>query len=479
MIIYWIFISIFIQIIHFFGTYRLYILAKRKSWEAAIPIYNLIIMVYKINQRPIWWILLYFIPIISIFMYPILWIDSIRSFGKTKFIHSILVIFTFGLYIYYINYSSNIKYLPQNNREETILSSILFAIIFASFIHIYFIQPFIIPTSSMEKTLLVGDFMFVNKLYYGLRLPITPIGIPLIDNLLSIFNIKSYINSIRLPYIRLPAINVIHRNDIVVFNYPKDIYHTAIDRKDHYIKRCVAISGDVLTIKNGIVMINGIIEENNSILIDKQYEYFITLSHDILHLKYFQEKIGIKNIQYLGEENNEITNNNNYMYLVNLTKQNIAILKLQNEILSIKKNIFSKLLSDNSIYPNTFKWNRDFYGPIIIPKRGSYIKLNDSNYDLYATVIKLYEGNKIKKINNAFYINNSLSNYYIFQKNYYFMMGDNRHNSLDSRYFGFVPEDHIVGKPICIWLSIDWDINDPLNIFKWKIRWNRIIKYIL
>lgn len=482
MIKYWIITIIIIQIIHFFGTYKLYNIAKRKYWEAAIPIYNLIIMVNKINKRPIWWIFLFFIPIISIIMYIILWIDFIRCFGKKKIIQSILVIITIGLYIYYINYSNNIEYLEPNNRKETILSSIIFAIIFSSFIHTYFIQPFTIPTSSMEKTLLVGDFMFVNKIYYGLRLPITPIGIPLLHNTLFFFKIKSYINFIKLPYIRLPSIKNIERNDIVVFNYPKDLYHTAIDRKDNYIKRCVAIPGDILEIKNGLLIINNIKEVQNSIFKEKQYEYIIKSPFNLLNIEYFKNEIGIKNIQYIGYEIKNINNTKNhiyYVYIINLTKIHVNILKLKNEIISIKKNIFSKKLSEKLIYPKKIKWNRDFYGPIFIPKKGYLIKLNNINYNIYYSLISFYEGNKIKKIKNLFYINNILTHNYIFKKNYYFMMGDNRHNSLDSRYFGFVPEDHIVGKPILTWLSIDWDLNNPMNIFKWKIRWKRIINNII
>lgn len=480
MIKYWIITIIIIQVIHFFGTYRLYKIAKRKYWEAAIPVYNIIIMVNKINKRPIWWVFLFFIPIISIIMYPILWIDFIRCFNKKKSIDYLLVILSLGFYIYYINYSNNIQYLEPKSRKETILSSIIFAIIFSSLIHIYLIQPFTIPTSSMEKTLLIGDFMFVSKIYYGLRLPITPIGIPLIHNILPILNIKSYINFIRFPYLRLPSIKNIARNDIIVFNYPKDLYHTAIDRKDNYIKRCVALPGDILEIKNGILIINGITEEKNDIFKEKQYEYIIKSDNNILNIEYIKKYIGIKNIQYLGEE---IQNSNNniiyYVYLVNLTKKDVYILKLRNEIISIKKNIFSKLLSEKLIYPNNFGWNRDFYGPMIIPKKGYLIKLNNLNYNIYYSVILAYEGKKIQKIKNFFYINNIKIKNYIFKKNYYFMMGDNRHNSLDSRYFGFVPEDHIVGKPILTWLSIDWDINNPFNIYKWKIRWKRIINNIL
>ncbi|XOD66553.1 MAG: signal peptidase I [Flavobacteriales bacterium Tduv] len=472
---YWIVGFLIIQIIHFFGTWRLYQKAGKKSWEAAIPIYNLIVML-KINRRPIWWTAFFFIPIICMVMHGVLWIDFIRCFGKRSTKDTWLMLFTLGLYIYFLNYSKNLQYVGPEDRKETMISALLFAIVFASSIHTYVIQPFTIPTPSMERTLLVGDFIFVSKIHYGLRIPITPIGIPFTHNTLPILNIKSYVDCVRLPYMRLPAIDTIKRNDIVVFNFPIDLTHTSPDRKDNYIKRCVAMPGNTLEIEEGELIVNGKPESfpENA---EKQYGYIVKTSKVPLNLRYLQNEIGIKDIQIFEEEGQKSDSKDitTYTYQIMLTQANAETIKSFENVISIQKNIFPKTFAENTTFPKGSKWNRDFYGPLRIPKKGDRIQLSEVNIETYRDIITRYEGNSLKEREGLFYINGQETSDYTIGQDYYFMMGDNRHNSLDSRYFGFVPENHIVGKPLLTWLSIDWDRNNPINIFKWKFRWNRIM----
>ncbi|XOD69594.1 MAG: signal peptidase I [Flavobacteriales bacterium AspAUS03] len=470
----WIISFFIIQIIHFLGTWRLYQKAGRKSWEAATPIYNLMVML-KINQRPLWWTFLFFLPIICVVMYGILWVDFIRCFGKRSTKDTWLVLITLGGYIYYLNYTKQTQYISPENRKETMVSAMLFAIVFASSIHTYLVQPFTIPTPSMERTLLVGDFMFVSKIHYGLRIPITPIGVLFTHNTLPVLSIKSYVDCIRLPYMRLPAIDTIKRNDIVVFNFPTDFSQTAPDRKDNYIKRCVALPGDVLEIRHGSLFVNGQPEQlpQNT---EKQYIYIIKTSKIPLNLDYLQNQMGIKDIQTL--ENEEYTpdpGNMTYVYQIILTQAHAEVIKSFDNVTSVEKNIFSKTFKEEGIFHKNSGWNRDFYGPLQIPKKGDLIRLDPNNIEIYHNIITQYEGNTLKEKEGRFYINDQETSEYTIGQNYYFMMGDNRHNSLDSRYFGFVPEDHIVGKPILTWLSIDWDRDNPINIFKWKFRWERIM----
>ncbi|XCI74908.1 MAG: signal peptidase I [Flavobacteriales bacterium] len=470
----WIIGFFIIQIIHFLGTWRLYQKAGRKSWEAATPIYNLMVML-KINQRPLWWAFLFFLPIICVVMYGVLWVDFIRCFGKRSTKDTWFVLITLGGYIYYLNYTKHTQYIGPEDRKETIVSAMLFAIVFASFIHTNLVQPFTIPTPSMERTLLVGDFMFVSKVHYGLRIPITPIGVPFTHNTLPVLGIKSYVDCIRLPYMRLPAIDTIKRHDIVVFNSPTDFTHTAPDRKDNYIKRCVALPGDVLEIRDGSLFVNGQPEQPPQ-NVEKQYAYIIRRSEIPLNLDYLQNQMGIKDIQILeDEEYTPDLGNATYVYQIMLTQAHAEVIKSFDNVISVEKNIFSKTFKGETIFPKNYEWNRDFYGPLQIPKKGDCIRLDPDNIETYRNIITKYEGNTLEEQEERFYINGQETSDYTIEGNYYFMMGDNRHNSLDSRYFGFVPEDHIVGKPIFTWFSIDWDRDNPINIFKWKFRWDRIM----
>ncbi|WP_103327113.1 signal peptidase I [Bacteroidetes bacterium endosymbiont of Geopemphigus sp.] len=466
----WILIFVTLQVLHFLGTWRLYQKAGRKSWETALPIYSLWVML-KITGRPRWWIVLFFIPIICVVLYGVLWVDFIRCFGKRSSKDTFLVIITLGFYIYYINYLPRTKFTGVEERKETALSSLLFAVVFASFVHTYLIQPFTIPTPSMERTLLVGDFMFVSKFHYGLRIPLTPIGFPFTHNTIPIIGIRSYIDRIRLPYKRLPALTPIRPGDIVVFNFPTDSTQNAPDRKDHYIKRCIALPGDTLEIISGELQVNGQPEAlpKNA---EKQYSYIVQTKEIRLNEDFLKNYLGIKDIKLIeGDESGD----RGALYEIMLTDEYAKILSELDNVTSIEKHLFSKEFTEPGIFPENSTWNRDFYGPLYVPKKGDIIKLSENNISQYRDIITRYEGHTLKESEGEFFIDNRSMQEYVIEQNYYFMMGDNRHNSLDSRYWGFVPQDHIVGKPIFTWLSIDWDRDHPLNIFKWKLRQERII----
>jgi len=525
----WLFFILTIQIVHFVGTWRLYTLAGRKSWEALIPIYNAIILM-KIIKKPTWWVVLLFFPVINILIFGIVWIETIRVFGKRSKIDSLIVILTLGFYIMFINYSKSTKYfvvINSNSTTEEWLSSMTFAIIAATIVHTYFIQPFIIPTGSLEKSLLIGDFLFVSKFHYGARLPTTAIAMPMVHDTIPLLKTRSYLKKPQIPFFRIPGFQKIKRNDIVVFNWPADTVRQffvketgvkkPIDKKSNYVKRCVGMPGDTLEIYNSEILINnkkskmpewariqftyniykkeGVSSRKlkefgvddftrkfkiNNITqnsLDKLIPYIMgTQGNSINNFSVITGNKGlpIKLISDLGLEVKELIGNSK---IINTTIDQVNTLKKSNNFDSITRNINEIKTYNESYFPNriTFNWNQDNFGPIIIPKKGGKIILDNKTYPLYKKIIEEYENNSVIRKSNEFIINNKKVDHYYFKQNYYWMMGDNRHKSEDSRYWGFVPEDHIMGKPIFIWMSID-NFND--GITNWKIRWNRVFSKV-
>ena len=526
----WLIFILLVQVIHGIGTWKLYVKGGRKAWEAFIPVYNGIVLMQIIN-RPKWWILLLFIPVINLFLFPIIWIETLRTFGKKSTVDMVLGVVTLGFYIAYVNYTQETTYhanrdLTAPNKTMDTLGSLSFAIVVATLVHTYFIQPYTIPTSSLEKSLLVGDFLFVSKFHYGARTPMTPIAAPMVHDTLPVVKVKSYTAKPSLPYFRFPALQKIERNDIIVFNWPADTlfhmykaadkrYDKPIDKKTNYVKRCTAIPGDNFEIRDGIIFING----KESILPERakpQYFYLIkSKDASIDNLKEFYQisegyplfeikneiwdKPELKNeliSQYAFEEisrdtlttaitgqiDQEIYNklglmiSPNYFY-GNLTFEKFEKLKSDSRISFVKRQIskeaedgiFTDILDGKPSSKNS--WNKDNMGPIYIPEAGKTVALNKENLPLYKKVIGEYEGNDLKVNGDEIRINGQIATSFTFKQDYYWMMGDNRHNSLDSRYWGFVPADHIVGKPIFIWMSID-GINDGLK--NWSIRWDRL-----
>lgn len=459
----WGYFFIAIQIIHFVGTWKLYQKAGFNPIFALIPVYNAIVL-FKIIKRPWWWTFLLFLPVINLIVFPVIWIETLRAFGKNSRYDALMAVFTLGFYIYTINYQKNTTYQPEiideaRAEKESFLGSIVFAVIVATIVHTYVMQPYIIPTSSLEKSLLVGDFLFVSKFHYGARTPMTTVSLPMVHDTIPLAKVKSYISWPQLPYLRFPAIQKIKNNDIVVFNWPTDtVYffgdvsnrhaYKPIDKKSNYVKRCVGIPGDVLEIKEGVVFINNAplpFHDRQHV----QYSYQ-AIAQNYLSESYLIDELKLlpNEIRILGQDNGNIA-----YFFTSLTDKAAERLRLNPTILGIEKNIFNK--PDTRVFPHDGKWSQDEMGPIYIPKEGATIELNAENIPLYKRIIEEYEGNTFSQANGQILINGEQVTSYTFKQDYYWMMGDNRHNSEDSRYWGFVPHDHIVGKPVFIWMSID------------------------
>jgi signal peptidase I len=480
----WFVLFLIVQVIHYLGTWKMYVAAGRKSWEAAIPVYNAIVLM-KIINRPTWYTLLLFLPVVNLIMFPVIWVETLRSFGKNTTLDTFLGIFTCGLYIYYVNYTQKLNYIsdrslkPANFAADT-LSSIAFALVVATIVHTYVIQPFQIPTASLEKSLLIGDFLFVSKLNYGARPQMTAVAAPMLHDTLPLLNVKSYTSFPQYPYMRLPGFQKIKNNDIVVFNWPADTlynmylpadkrYDKPIDKKTNYVKRCVGIAGDNLQIKDGIVYING----KELILPERakpQYSYNIVYDQKTpIDFDYILKEIDATDgIRYISPAKDTVT-------LAALTFAGAERLRNMPGITAVNRVIEKK--PEEGIFPDmrdgkpsvVNNWNADNFGPIYIPQSGKTIALNIKNLPYYKKIIGEYEHNDLKVNGSEISINGKVATTYTFKQDYFWMMGDNRHNSLDARYFGFTPEDHIVGKPVFIWMSLDPN-GKGIN----KVRWSRL-----
>jgi signal peptidase I len=350
--------------------------------------------------------------------------------------------------------------------------AILFAVVAATLIRWLIMEAYTIPTPSMENSMLVGDFLFVSKFHYGTRTPRTPLQIPLTHQKIWFTNLPSYVDWVQLPTYRLPGFSHVKREDVVVFNVPpKDLNegkNYPIDLKTNYIKRCVAISGDVLEIKNKQVIINGQPLTNPP---GMQYSYLITAKDEINERNLDKLELDPDDYTYLGRPENDKA-----VYQMFLTNAKAEEMKTLPYIVSVTEDYRTGEGQDTRIFPGSkyTPWNGDNYGPLTIPKEGMKIPVNDSTLSIYGNVIREYDHNKDVKIEDGkLTIEGKELTEYTFNQNYYFMMGDNRHNSLDSRYWGFVPEDHIVGKGFFIWLSID-----KYADFIHKIRWSRFFQLI-
>lgn len=475
-----------VQVIHFLGTWKLYKRAGRQAWEAAIPVYNAIVLMRIIN-RPWWWVFLLFIPVINLIMFPVVWVETARSFGKNSTVDTLLSIFTLGLYIYYINYFTTDKFIGNRSIKaktkagETV-SALLFAVVAATLVHTYVMQPFTIPTSSLEKSLLVGDFLFVSKFHYGARVPQTPIALPMVHDSIPGTNLKSYWSGLQLPEMRLPGFQDIKRNDIVVFNWPVDTirmfgdksgkhYYKPIDKKSNYVKRAVGVPGDSLSIVDAQVMINNEPLEFPE-RAEPQLSYIVQGKGQGFNMRSLIEVYGVTDGLAWYDKSKK-------QYLIPaITEKNLKKLKSHPNVEWAKPFIKPKGEKSNSIFPNNQKvnWNRDNFGPIYIPEKGKTVALNKESFSLYRRIIEVYEGSemnvqqKLSLDGDQVLMNGKPIDSYTFKQNYYFMLGDNRHNSEDSRYWGYVPMNHVVGKPVFIWMSLN---NYSDGIIE-RIRWDRL-----
>ena len=473
----WLVFILLVQIIHGIGTWKLYVKAGKKAWKAFVPVYNGIVLMQIIN-RPKWWIFLLFIPVINLFMFPIIWIETLRTFGKKSTLDMVLGVVTLGFYIAYVNYTQETTYhanrdLKAPNKTMDTLGSLSFAVVVATLVHTYFIQPYTIPTSSLEKSLLVGDFLFVSKFHYGARTPMTPIAAPMVHDTLPIIKTKSYLAKPSLPYFRFPALQKIERNDIVVFNWPADTlfhmykaadkrYDKPIDKKTNYVKRCTAIPGDKIEIRDGIIFINGkesilperakpqyfyLIKTNNINVDEIKNFYQITEGYPLFEIKneiwdkpelknelinrYAFEEISRDTLTtaVTGQIDQDIYNKLGLMispsyFYGNLTAEKYEQLKSDSRISSVKRQIsktaedgiFTDIQDGKPSLKNN--WNRDNMGPISIPEAGKTVALNKENLPLYKKIIDEYEGNDLKVNGDEIRINGQIATSYTFKQDY-------------------------------------------------------------
>ena len=388
------------------------------------------------------------------------------------------------------------KHYKEGEKRNALLDwldAIIFAVVVVTFINIFFFQAFKIPSSSMESTLYTGDHLFVSKLAYGPKVPQTPLTIPFTHNV--ILGKESYSTLINNDYRRLKGFGSVERGDKVVFNFPhgdsvlrrapsEDYYalqrilgreetirrfgpviSRPMDKKDHYVKRCVALPGDTLEVVNGLVRVNSRMEPEYE---GMQLTYRVVTSG---------ARINSRIIEKLGFNLSELSFDPSlpgYPSMA-LTKAKLEQIKNLSSVKSVELNLETEPDGFYGTFPfsSEYRWTRDFYGPLWVPQKGATVTLDSHNLPLYSRIITAYEGNELEVKNGEIFINGEIAHEYTFRQDYYFMMGDNRHNSLDSRYWGFVPENHIVGKPVVIWLSTDRDRKFPHNI-----RWGRFCKFV-
>ena len=466
-----------------------------------IPFYNYFIILKETNH-PKWWSVLSYLPIVGPIMMSAFHIFLMRKFGKRGFVNGLLTVLLPFIFMATVNYGKDTEIETEEEEEEgkkkeTFLGSVTFAVVFATIIHAFITQPFGIPTGSMERTLLVGDFLFVNKWAYGYRMPMRPVALPFLQG--TIFDTgqkgnpkddpKSYVDAVKLPYLRLPGYDEIKRYDIVVFNYPQDSVHTAIDRRDPYVKRCVGIPGDVLEFRAGRLFVNN---QPEKILGDEeqQHGYIVTTSAQ-LDIPQLYKAYGFLPVQ-------ETQSNSGFIYIFQgLTDAIAKDIKGLPEVTEIKEMVEEKgegalrfklnadktaytknIDTTQSIYPINKPWNQDWYGPLRIPKKGDVVKLDQETLPTYQWIISEYEHNKLENKNGKIYINGQETNQYTIKQNYYMMIGDNRDASLDARFFGVVPEENIVGRPMFTWMSLQGAFKDANSSYQapFKVRWDRMFK---
>jgi signal peptidase I len=366
--------------------------------------------------------------------------------------------------------------------------SVLFAVVAATLIRWLLFSAFVIPSSSMENCLLVGDYLFVSRLHYGTTTPVIPLQIPLTHQTIWGTKVPSYLDWIKLPQFRLPGLTEVKRGDVVVFNLPvehPDLYQKystvlpnlhphPVDLRTNYIKRCVGQPGDQLEIKNGQILVNGKIEENPPRM---QGEYFVLTGAAVNELNVFKKNGITEYTQFTETLNDSFPENDEFGYIVKTTSATADKLKSYDYVKRIEPVLMPADLKEPYLFPasDLLSWNKDQYGSLVVPKKGMKIQITPQNSALYADIIKSYEGNENVKFESGILtMQGKILADYTFRQDYYFMMGDNRHNSADSRYWGFVPKDHIVGKAIFVWMSID---PDPIGFYN-KIRWDRIFRVI-
>jgi len=478
--------------------------AGRKGWETMLPFYNLYVFLLII-KKPLWWYALLLIPFLNVFMYMLMLVELAKGFSKYGLGQQFLAVILPYFYFPYLGMKEDEVFVDPDKRPEVKkgmirewTDAIIFAVVAATIIRTFLLEAYTIPTSSMEKSLLVGDYLFVSKINYGPKVPNTPIAFPFVHHTMpGTTSTKSYLEWIHLPYYRFPGFGTVQHNDAVVFNYPAGdtvstrfqsnvSYYTLIneygrervwsdkrnfgeivvrpvDKRENYVKRGIGMPGDTLQIINRQVFLNSREAVNPEKL---QYQYKVFTDGSSINPRVL-DRLNITE----GSRGNAP---GEFLYVLTTTA------KRELEKLPIVKKI--EVLNEKpgnwhpEIFPfnNAYKWNRDNFGPLYIPKKDVPINLTAKNIVIYERLIRTYEGNDLQVKGGSIIINGTETNTYTPRMDYYWMMGDNRHNSADSRYWGFVPEDHIVGKAEFVWLSLDQN----KSWFNGKIRWSRLFSIV-
>lgn len=480
------------------------------GYLSIIPGYNYYIWL-KIVKKPVWWLIFIFMPFIAYFMLFLLAVETAKCYRKNDLGSQALAVIFGIFYLPYLGISSKEKYthpddLPPFKKSTTRewVDAIIFAVVAASIIRMFIFEAYTIPTSSMEKSLLVGDFLFVSKVAYGPRAPETPIAFPFVHHTMPLTkNTKSYLEWIKMPYYRYPGFSEVKNNDVVVFNYPEgdtvstvfqsnasyyslvrqygrervnkdkrnfgEIVYRPVDKRENYIKRCIGIPGDVIEIKDAIVYVNG--KENMDPGI-KQLSYLVKTNGQTINNRVFKDLDITEKPSY-----NTLTNE----YILTLTKESAEKIAALPNVIDIKEHTtpaseYFNVGAQRYLFPydTNYQWTVDNYGPITLPEEGTPIELTLTNLPLFERLITVFEGNDLSVKNGKIFINGEETTTYTPKMGYYWMMGDNRHNSADSRFWGYVPEDHIVGKANFVWLSLDKN----RSLFDGKIRWNKLLRRI-
>jgi signal peptidase I len=557
----------------FFGLSKLFAKASVESWKAFIPFYNFYCL-SKILEKPWWWCLIMIVPGVNILMYGVYGFNVARAYSKPA--TKDLIFASILPYVFFLiaGFDETAKFVGLKKYEKepstfvkNWLDPIVFAVIAASIIRGFFIEAFTIPTSSLEKSLMVGDFLFVNKFAYGPKIPQTPLSFPFAHHTLpGTTSAKSYLEWIKLPYFRLPGFGSVKNNDIVVFNYPdgdsvllnmqntsyyneihalaetymyqdvrngqaakpREVYHQMAreyfgnannqnprgegtvgklvhrpkDKREHYVKRCVAIAGDILQIKDGEVYINNAPQVTPK---NAQHHYIVKTKGKVfgegLSDQYGNPMMGLSAIQTLDDLDIYVTEaysmgerGDTVYYNLNMPQATADKVKTMEGVLEVKREIDPLGNRSITIFPHNpaYAWNNDNFGPLQIPKAGMTLPIDTHNVCLYEKIMMDYDDDEHHSITRngaqVLYDGKPITSY-TFKQDYYWMMGDNRHNSADSRSWGFVPFDHVVGSPFFVWFSMKYSENNPVSgksvvgsLFKnskeGKFRWERFLCYV-
>lgn len=554
----------------FFGLSKLFAKAGIESWKGWVPVYNFYVLA-KLLDKPWWWCLIMIVPGVNILMYGVYGFNVARAYNKPS--NQDLLFASILPYIFFVKLGLDdtakfvglSKFRPEPSKFiKNWVDPIIFAVIAASIIRGYFIEAFTIPTSSLEKSLMVGDFLFVNKFAYGPKLPQTPLSFPFAHHTLPFSETKrSYLEWIKLPYFRLPGFGSVKNNQIVVFNYPDgdtvalgdqnssyyelkrqiaylikreemsggqpsksdsyyegraweylntpsnifpwsgkpvgDVVARPVDKREHYVKRCVAIAGDKFEVRNGEIYINDKLQEMPE---NAQHFYDVKCSQRVFgdEITMPNGRPGLSNLAmldqldiYATEAGVDAISKDTIVYRLNMPRHVAAQVKLLPGVVSVTRKNDPKGERELSVFPHNaaYGWNNDNFGPLVLPKAGMTIPIDTHNVCLYEKVMNTYD-NGIHQVTRqgaqVLYDGRPITSY-TFKQDYYFMMGDNRHNSADSRSWGLVPYDHVVGSPFFVWFSMKYAENNPISgksvlgsLFKnskeGKFRWERFLCYV-